>query len=126
MQDTECQQCAVRHGGEFQRFVTPLKEALEAYRREQKGKKEASEQKKKNKDKKKDSEEQDKSRDEDNDEDEERLEEEEQNEEEEVDNWRRWGDAPWNEPRKNLVYICVKLFPAGQSSLRQKSLRRLK
>ena len=38
---------------EFQRFVTPLKEALEAYRREQKGKKEASEQKKKNKDKKK-------------------------------------------------------------------------
>ena len=61
---------------EFQRFVTPLKEALEAYRREQKGKKEASEQKKKDKDKKTDSEEQDKSRDEDNDEDEERLEEE--------------------------------------------------
>jgi len=71
---------------EFQRFVTPLKEALEAYRREQKGKKEASEQKKKDKDKKTDAEEQDKSRDEDNDEDEERLEEEEQNEEEEVDN----------------------------------------
>ncbi|XP_059781393.1 DNA polymerase epsilon subunit 3 isoform X2 [Balaenoptera ricei] len=71
---------------EFQRFVTPLKEALEAYRREQKGKKEASEQKKKDKDKKTDSEEQDKGRDEDNDEDEERLEEEEQNEEEEVDN----------------------------------------
>lgn len=71
---------------EFQRFVTPLKEALEAYRREQKGKKEASEQKKKDRDKKTDSEEQDKSRDEDNDEDEERLEEEEQNEEEEVDN----------------------------------------
>ncbi|KAM9725197.1 DNA polymerase epsilon subunit 3-like [Dama dama] len=67
---------------EFQRFVTPLKEALEAYRREQKGKKEASEQKKKDKDKKTDSEEQDKSRDED----EGRLEEEEQNEEEEVDN----------------------------------------
>ena len=61
---------------EFQRFVTPLKEALEAYKREQKGKKEASEQKKKYKDKKTDSEEQDKSRDEDNDEDEERLEEE--------------------------------------------------
>lgn len=59
---------------------------LTAYRREQKGKKEASEQKKKDKDKKTDSEEQDKSRDEDNDEDEERLEEEEQNEEEEVDN----------------------------------------
>lgn len=71
---------------EFQRFIAPLKEALEAYRREQKGKKEASEQKKKDKDKKTDSEEQDKSRDEDNDEDEERLEEEEQNEEEEVDN----------------------------------------
>lgn len=71
---------------EFQRFVTPLKEALEAYRREQKGKKEASEQKKKDKDKKTDAEEQDKGRDEDNDEDEERLEEEEQNEEEEVDN----------------------------------------
>lgn len=48
---------------EFQRFITPLKEALEAYRREQKGKKEASEQKKKDKDKK-DSEEQDKSREE--------------------------------------------------------------
>ena len=59
---------------------------LTAYRREQKGKKEASEQKKKDRDKKTDSEEQDKSRDEDNDEDEERLEEEEQNEEEEVDN----------------------------------------
>uniref|UniRef100_A0A673UV12 DNA polymerase epsilon subunit 3 n=1 Tax=Suricata suricatta TaxID=37032 RepID=A0A673UV12_SURSU len=71
---------------EFQRFVTPLKEALEAYRREQKGKKEASEQKKKDKDKKTDSEEQDKSREEDNDEDEERLDEEEQNEEEELDN----------------------------------------
>ena len=37
---------------EFQRFFTRLKEALEAYWREQKGKKEASEQKKKNKDKK--------------------------------------------------------------------------
>uniref|UniRef100_A0A3Q2ICV7 DNA polymerase epsilon subunit 3 n=1 Tax=Equus caballus TaxID=9796 RepID=A0A3Q2ICV7_HORSE len=57
---------------EFQRFVTPLKEALE-------------EQKKKDKDKKTDSEEPDE-QDEDNDEDEERLEEEEQNEEEEVDN----------------------------------------
>lgn len=57
-----------------------------AYRREQKGKKEASEQKKKDKDKKTDSEEQDKSREEDNDEDEERLEEDEQNEEEDVDN----------------------------------------
>ncbi|XDC54394.1 hypothetical protein R6Z07M_005576 [Ovis aries] len=71
---------------EFQRFVTPLNEALEAYKREQKGKNEASEQKKKDKDKRTDSEEQDKSRDEDNDENEERLEEEEQNKEEEVDN----------------------------------------
>ncbi|EHB05329.1 DNA polymerase epsilon subunit 3 [Heterocephalus glaber] len=53
-------------------------------RREQKGKKEASEQKK-DKVKKTDSEEQDRSRDEDNDEDEERM-EEEQNEEDEVDN----------------------------------------
>ncbi|KAI4539084.1 hypothetical protein MJG53_009162 [Ovis ammon polii x Ovis aries] len=53
---------------EFQRFLTPLKEVLEAYRREQKGKKEASEQKRKDKDKKADSEEQAKSRDEDNDE----------------------------------------------------------
>lgn len=70
---------------EFQRFVTPLKEALEAYRREQKGKKEASEQKKKDKDRRTDSEEQDKSREEEE-EDEERPEEEEQNEEEEVDN----------------------------------------
>ncbi|XP_036034393.1 DNA polymerase epsilon subunit 3 [Onychomys torridus] len=70
---------------EFQRFVAPLKEALEVYRREQKGKKEASEQKKKDRDKKTDSEEQDKSREEE-DEDEERLDEEEQNDEEEVDN----------------------------------------
>lgn len=69
---------------EFQRFITPLKEALEAYRREQKGKKEASEQKKKDKDKK-DSEEQDKSREEEE-EDEERLDEDDQNEEEEIDN----------------------------------------
>ncbi|XP_006890786.1 PREDICTED: DNA polymerase epsilon subunit 3 [Elephantulus edwardii] len=60
---------------EFQRFITPLKEALE-------GKDTLV----KSKDRKTDSEEQDKSRDEDNDEDEERLEEEEQNDEEEVDN----------------------------------------
>uniref|UniRef100_A0A6I8NBY2 DNA polymerase epsilon subunit 3 n=1 Tax=Ornithorhynchus anatinus TaxID=9258 RepID=A0A6I8NBY2_ORNAN len=71
---------------EFQRFMSPLKEALEAYRREQKGKKEASEQKKKDKDKKLDSEEQDKNREEDNDEDDERMEEEEQNDDDEVDN----------------------------------------
>ncbi|XP_005055451.1 PREDICTED: DNA polymerase epsilon subunit 3 [Ficedula albicollis] len=67
---------------EFQRFVAPLKESLEVYRREQKGKKEA----RKDKDKKADSEEQDKSREEDNDDDDERMEEEEQNDEEEVDN----------------------------------------
>ncbi|KAJ6652053.1 hypothetical protein lerEdw1_015256 [Lerista edwardsae] len=72
---------------EFQRFLGPLKESLEAYRREQKGKKVASEPKKKDKDKKEDSEEADKSRDEENEEEEERMEEEEeQNEEEEVDN----------------------------------------
>ncbi|KFV46882.1 DNA polymerase epsilon subunit 3, partial [Gavia stellata] len=67
---------------EFQRFVAPLKESLEVYRREQKGKKEA----RKDKDKKADSEEQDKSREEENDDDDERMEEEEQNDEEEVDN----------------------------------------
>ncbi|NXY51912.1 DPOE3 polymerase, partial [Ceuthmochares aereus] len=67
---------------EFQRFVGPLKESLEVYRREQKGKKEA----RKDKDKKADSEEQDKSREEENDDDDERMEEEEQNDEEEVDN----------------------------------------
>ncbi|KAJ1145366.1 hypothetical protein NDU88_011655 [Pleurodeles waltl] len=65
---------------EFQRFVTPLKESLEAYRRGQKGKKDATEQKRKDKEKKPDSEEQDKSREE---EEEERMEEEEQHEEEE-------------------------------------------
>ncbi|EMP31404.1 DNA polymerase epsilon subunit 3 [Chelonia mydas] len=67
---------------EFQRFIAPLKESLEVYRREQKGKKEA----RKDKDKKADSEEQDKSREEENDEDDERMEEEEQNDDEEVDN----------------------------------------
>uniref|UniRef100_A0A8D0HIS1 DNA polymerase epsilon subunit 3 n=1 Tax=Sphenodon punctatus TaxID=8508 RepID=A0A8D0HIS1_SPHPU len=71
---------------EFQRFVAPLKESLEAYRREQKGKKEASELKKKDKDKRSDSEEQDKSRDDENEDDDERMDEEEQNDEEEVDN----------------------------------------
>lgn len=44
-------------------FITPLRDALEANRQEQRGKKEASEQKK-DKDKKKKSEEQDKSREE--------------------------------------------------------------
>ena len=50
----------------------------------------------------------------------------EQSEEEEVDNRGGWGDAPWKEPGENLVHVCVKLVPAGQSSLRQKSLIRLK
>ncbi|XP_069465999.1 DNA polymerase epsilon subunit 3 [Ambystoma mexicanum] len=71
---------------EFQRFLNPLKDSLEAYRRGQKGKKDATEQKKKDKDKKTDTEDQDKNREE---EDEERVEEEEQHEEEEeevVDN----------------------------------------
>lgn len=65
---------------EFQRFVTPLKESLEVYRRGQKGKKDATEQKRKDKEKKPESEGQDKSREE---EEEERMEEEEQHEEEE-------------------------------------------
>ncbi|XP_043913825.1 DNA polymerase epsilon subunit 3 [Protopterus annectens] len=65
---------------EFQRFVNPLKEALEAYRRDQKGKKEASDQKRKDKDKKPESEEQDKSHEEENEEEEDRMEEEEQKE----------------------------------------------
>ncbi|XP_075435347.1 DNA polymerase epsilon subunit 3 [Ascaphus truei] len=71
---------------EFQRFLAPLKESLEAYRREQKGKKEATEQKKKDKDKKADSEDQDKSREEENEEEEEKMEEEEAVEEEEGEN----------------------------------------
>ncbi|KAM5145334.1 DNA polymerase epsilon subunit 3 isoform 1-T2 [Mantella aurantiaca] len=69
---------------EFQRFLAPLKESLEAYRREQKGKKEATEMKKKDKDKK-DGEE-DKSREDDNEDEEEKMEEDEVIEEEEVDN----------------------------------------
>uniref|UniRef100_A0A8D0AYY1 DNA polymerase epsilon subunit 3 n=1 Tax=Salvator merianae TaxID=96440 RepID=A0A8D0AYY1_SALMN len=67
---------------EFQRFVGPLKESLEAYRRDQKGKK-ASELKKKDKEKKDESEDADKNREEENEEEEERMEEEEQNEQEE-------------------------------------------
>ncbi|XP_044296085.1 DNA polymerase epsilon subunit 3 [Varanus komodoensis] len=66
---------------EFQRFTGPLKESLEAYRREQKGKRGASELKKKDKDQKEDSEDPDKNREEE--EEEERMEEEEPNEEEE-------------------------------------------
>ncbi|CAI5764924.1 DNA polymerase epsilon subunit 3 [Podarcis lilfordi] len=67
---------------EFQRFVVPLKESLEAYRREQKGKKGASELKKKDKDQKGDAEDPEKNRGDENEEEDERMEEEEQNEEE--------------------------------------------
>ncbi|XP_033851001.3 DNA polymerase epsilon subunit 3 [Acipenser ruthenus] len=66
---------------EFQRFVPLLKDSLEAYKKGQKGKKEASEQKRKEKDKKTDSEENDKSREEENEEEEERMEEEEETKE---------------------------------------------
>uniref|UniRef100_A0A6J0UVP9 DNA polymerase epsilon subunit 3 n=2 Tax=Pogona vitticeps TaxID=103695 RepID=A0A6J0UVP9_9SAUR len=70
---------------EFQRFITPLKESLEAYRQEQKGKRGGAELKKKDQDKKEDSEDSEKNREEENneEEEEERMEEEEQNEEEE-------------------------------------------
>ncbi|XP_061743538.1 DNA polymerase epsilon subunit 3 isoform X1 [Nerophis ophidion] len=57
---------------EFERFMEPLREALEVFKKGQKGKKEVSEQKRKDKDKKTDSE-NDKSREE---EEEERMEEE--------------------------------------------------
>uniref|UniRef100_A0A8C0G555 Uncharacterized protein n=1 Tax=Chelonoidis abingdonii TaxID=106734 RepID=A0A8C0G555_CHEAB len=70
---------------EFQRFIAPLKESLEVYRHEQKGKKEA----RKDKNKAADFEEQDKSREEeenDDEEEEERMEAEEQNDDEEEDN----------------------------------------
>lgn len=79
---------------EFERFLEPLREALEVYKKGQKGKKEVSEQRRKDKEKKTDSE-QDKSREEEEDEEEERMEEEpeaeneaaeEDEEEEEVDN----------------------------------------
>ncbi|XP_063287847.1 DNA polymerase epsilon subunit 3 [Pelobates fuscus] len=71
---------------EFERFLTPLKESLEAYRRDQKGKKEATEQKKKDKDKKADSEDPDKSREDENEEDEDKMEEDEAVDEDEVEN----------------------------------------
>ncbi|XP_075041564.1 DNA polymerase epsilon subunit 3 [Mixophyes fleayi] len=71
---------------EFQRFLTPLKESLEAYRRDQKGKKEATELKKKDKDKKTDGEDQDRSREEEIEEEEEKMDEDEVVEEEEVEN----------------------------------------
>lgn len=94
---------------------------LTAYRREQKGKKEASEQKKKDKDKKTDSEEQDKSRDEDNDEDEERLEEEEQNEEEEVDNWED-GETQLGRYHSETPYTFVwSIFVLGRVVLGRRS-----
>lgn len=77
---------------EFERFMEPLKEALEVYKKGQKGKKEVSEQKRKDKEKKADSE-NDKSReDEEEEEEEERMEEEPEaenegeEEEEEVEN----------------------------------------
>ncbi|XP_018414857.1 PREDICTED: DNA polymerase epsilon subunit 3 [Nanorana parkeri] len=70
---------------EFQRFLGPLKEALEAYRKEQKEKKESSDLKKKDKDKKVDGEE-DKSREDENEDEEEIMEEDEVIEDEEVDN----------------------------------------
>ncbi|XP_056268539.1 DNA polymerase epsilon subunit 3 isoform X1 [Pseudoliparis swirei] len=74
---------------EFERFLEPLREALEVYKKGQKGKKEVSEQKRKDKEKKTDSE-NDKSREEEEEEEEERMEEEPEaendGEEEEVEN----------------------------------------
>ncbi|XP_062844856.1 DNA polymerase epsilon subunit 3 [Trichomycterus rosablanca] len=74
---------------EFERFLPPLREALEAYKKGQKGKKEASEQKRKDKEKKNCTEENDKSREEEE-EDEEHMEEEQDGEnegdEEDVEN----------------------------------------
>ncbi|KAG7480519.1 hypothetical protein MATL_G00056920 [Megalops atlanticus] len=60
---------------EFERFLQPLREALEAYKKGQKGKKEASEQKRKDKEKKTDTEENEE-------EEEERMEEEQEGENE--------------------------------------------
>nr|XP_046252629.1 DNA polymerase epsilon subunit 3 [Scatophagus argus] len=76
---------------EFERFLEPLREALEVYKKGQKGKKEVSEQKRKDKEKKADSE-NDKGREEEEEEEEEeeRMEEEpeaeDEAEEEEVEN----------------------------------------
>ncbi|XP_058014987.1 DNA polymerase epsilon subunit 3 [Ahaetulla prasina] len=69
---------------EFQRFVGPLKESLEAYRNEQKGKRGVSELKKKDREKKEDAEDPDKNREEEENEEGERMEEEEEEEEEEA------------------------------------------
>ncbi|XP_041914971.1 DNA polymerase epsilon subunit 3 [Alosa pseudoharengus] len=74
---------------EFERFMQPLREALEAYKKGQKGKKEASEQKKKDKEKKSDVEENDKNKDEEEEEEEhmdEEVEAENEVEDEEVEN----------------------------------------
>ncbi|KAK7912673.1 hypothetical protein WMY93_012884 [Mugilogobius chulae] len=76
---------------EFERFLEPLKEALEVYKKGQKGKKEVSEQKRKDKEKKQDSE-NDRSREEreekerEEEEEEERMEEEPDAEEDEAEN----------------------------------------
>ncbi|XP_039200886.1 DNA polymerase epsilon subunit 3 [Crotalus tigris] len=64
---------------EFQRFVGPLRESLEVYRNEQKGKRGTSELKKKDREKKEDAEDPDKHREEENEEGE-RMEEEEEEE----------------------------------------------
>uniref|UniRef100_A0A8C5RBF6 DNA polymerase epsilon subunit 3 n=1 Tax=Laticauda laticaudata TaxID=8630 RepID=A0A8C5RBF6_LATLA len=73
---------------EFQRFIGPLKESLEAYRNEQKGKRGVSELKKKDREKKEDAEDPDKNREEEeeNEEEGERMEEEEEEEEEQQQN----------------------------------------
>ncbi|KAM3625210.1 uncharacterized protein V6R79_008802 [Siganus canaliculatus] len=75
---------------EFERFLEPLKEALEVYKKGQKGKKEVSEQKRKDKEKKTMESENDKSREEEEEEEEEHMEEEpeaeNEDEEEEVEN----------------------------------------
>ncbi|XP_013886221.1 DNA polymerase epsilon subunit 3 [Austrofundulus limnaeus] len=74
---------------EFQRFMEPLREALEVYKKDQKGKKEVSEQKRKDKEKKIDTD-SSKCREEEEPEEEEeeqqRMEEEPEEEEEEVEN----------------------------------------
>ncbi|CAF90796.1 unnamed protein product [Tetraodon nigroviridis] len=70
---------------EFERFLEPLKEALEVYKKGQKGKKEVSEQKRKDKEKKT-SEDKSREEEEEEDEEEERMEEEPEAAEEDVEN----------------------------------------
>ncbi|XP_037548461.1 DNA polymerase epsilon subunit 3 [Nematolebias whitei] len=74
---------------EFQRFLEPLREALEVYKKDQKGKKEVSEQKRKDKEKKVDSESskyrEEEEADEEEEEEQQRMEEEPE-EEEDVEN----------------------------------------